>query len=590
MAANVGLVAVACWLLVAAILVDVEYYDGLSAISNARYFLGHSASYFFDRGPLMAWIQMPAETVKGWLGLHPLEFRPHHTTMAFVHAVYLVVVYRALVGHFGHRWSTLMAFTTAVTSYVFFSYAPFLSHDLAPGALFVWMLIWSEELARAPRLRSWLLLVMAGTLGPLVKQTYGVFWIAVLAAHVLPSLLRMDPIHRTSRRAVAWLAAGAATSGVLTWIVYGLVLIDWAPDINLWLRPYRNLQYLGNVYDGTDVSFPLWIYVRNLWAYGRLATLLLIPGLVLSLRGSAVQRRVAVAWVAAVVFIHVMPLREVRYMAFLAPLSAVMIVPAIRLLAQQKLGAFAMAALLLVDIGGAVVEASRIGKTFYRHNELRSLLEPLSDDGRMRRPIFHNVSMLSFVAPDQSPLAADRYHRIFHVGVWHIERLYGYAGGDMKVMPPRPAPLWSTTAPEGSALLFSNGILAHGPTWVPGPPVGSESFVQGLATLQTIVLRRRPDGAYQTSAGDPVAVDRKDEGSQVTLMIARPGPLTGVIGHLLPAAVISGDEVRPVQQAPDGSLIVTGLDPSRAAPDPLVIRSFVIQRLSARPLASIDRR
>src|SRR5439155_3616991 len=212
-----------------------------------------------DRGPLMAWILMPAEAVKGWLGLHPLAFRPHHMTMALVHAVYLVVVYRAMVGHFGHRWSTLFAFMTAVTSYAFFSYAPFLSHDLAPGALLLWMLIWSEEVARAPRLRSWWLLVAAGTLGPLVKQTYGVFWIAVLAAHVLPALLRMDPKYHTSCRALGWLAAGAAASGVLTWIVYGLVLANWVPDTSLWLRPYRNLQYLAHIYDGTDASFPLWM-------------------------------------------------------------------------------------------------------------------------------------------------------------------------------------------------------------------------------------------------------------------------------------------------------------------------------------------
>src|SRR5262249_25669529 len=196
----------------------------------------------------------------------------------------------------GRRWSTLVAFVTAITSYMFFSYAPFISHDLVPGALFLWMIIWSDQFARAPRVGPWLLLVAAGALGPLVKQTFRVFWIAVLVAHLLPTLLPAAASQRTSPRALWWLTAGAGTSGLLAWLVYALVLTNWAPQIPAWLRPYRNLQYLAHEYDGTDVRFPLWIYIRNLWAYGRLTTLLLIPGLILSLTGSRLQRRTAFAW------------------------------------------------------------------------------------------------------------------------------------------------------------------------------------------------------------------------------------------------------------------------------------------------------
>jgi hypothetical protein len=139
-------------------------------------------------------------------------------------------------------------------------------------------------------------------------------------------------------------------------------------------------------------------------------------------------------------------------------------------------------------------------------------------------------------------------------------------------------------------LLFSNGILAHGPEWVPHPPVGSERFVQGLAIAQTIVLHRLPDGVYQKSNGSRVAVEAKEEGSHTALVIGRPDPNEGVMGYLMPVAILTGDEVRSLQQAPDGSLILTDLDRSRSHPDPLVIRSFLIQRLSARPLASTDGR
>ncbi len=93
-----------------------------------------------------------------------------------------------------------------------------------------------------------------------------------------------------------WLVAGAATSRLITWTVYRLVLRTGSPTCLCWLRPYYNLQIISHVYDGTDTQFPLWIYLRNLWAYGRLTTLLLIPGLVILAGGSRVQRHAAIAF------------------------------------------------------------------------------------------------------------------------------------------------------------------------------------------------------------------------------------------------------------------------------------------------------
>jgi hypothetical protein len=585
-AAAVVLGPVAAWLLLAAMLVDIEYYDGRSAICNARYFLGRSSFYLFDRGPLMAWVQMPAELVKDWLRLHPLEVRPHHVTMALLHVGYLLAVYGALVRRLGQQWSTFIAFATAVTSYMFFSYAPFISHDILPGALFLWMLIWSDEFARAPRLGMWLRLVAAGTLGPLVKQSLIVFWIAVLAAHILPTLFDADARHRTSPRALWWLAGGAVTSGLLAWFIYGIVLANWLPQVPVWLRPYRNLQYLAHQYDGTGVRFPLWIYVRNLWAYGRVTTLLLIPGVVLSLSGSRLQRRVAFAWIVAVAFVHAWPQREVRYLALVAPLSALLIAPAVSMLGRHKLGALLIAALLLFDVGGALTEASRVATPFYRHSEARTLLEPLVDGDRLRRPLFHNLSMLSFVAPDQSPLAADRYHRIFHVGALQIGVLYGYPAADVKLVLPHQAMALTATAPEGSVLLFSNGILAHGPTWVPGPPVGSEMFAQALATAQTIVLRLRHDDVYETSTGDVVRVEAQRQGANTTLTIDRVA--AAHMGSLTAVAIDSESRLHPLARKPDGTLVLTHptVPGSTALPESLTIRLFAIQRRSPRPLPS----
>jgi hypothetical protein len=581
--------SVAVWLAVAAAIVEVEYYDGLSAICNARYFLGRSAFYLFDRGPLMAWVLTPAEAMKDALALDPLDLRADHGTMAVLHVGYLVVVYLALVRHLGQKWSTLVAFVTSVTNYVFWSYAPFVSHDLLAGALLLWMVIWSDEVAQAPRLRTWGLLVAAGTLGPLVKQTFGVFWVAVLAAHVAPTLLRLDGRHRTPARGLGWLAAGAATSGLLVWLTYGLVLADWVPDVPLWLRPYRNLQYLAHVYDGTDVRFPLWIYVRNLWAYGRLTTLLLLPGLALALAGSRLQRRVAFAWIASVVFVHALPLREVRYMGFVAPLSAFLIAPVALHLGRHRAALLAMGALLTLDLAGGLTEAARVAMPFYRHSELGRLLDSLPPRGAHRRPLYHNVVMLSFVAPGQSPLAGDRYHRVFHVGAHHVGILRGYAPSEVRPVLPAQLRTLAAAAPEGSALLFANAILAHGPTWVPAPPVGSEGFVQGLAILQTIVLARGEGETYQTPAGKVVRVSVGRDDARAVLVIDPADVADMPLGALLPVGIVDGAKAFPLWRRPDGRLALPLPPPAGATtPERLALRWFAVQRRS--PPASVRTR
>ena len=590
LAGQTFLFLVAAWLVAAAALVGVEYYDGVSAICNAGYFLGSSSFYFFDRGPLMAWLLMPAEALKQWLGLDPLTFVTHHATSALLHVGYLVVVYRALVGVFGHGWAVLVAFATAITSFVFASYAPFLSHDLWPGALFLWMVIWSERFAETPRWKPWVWLVVAGTMAALVKQTFSLFWVAILVAHVLPTLGRSSA--RTSPRALAWLAAGAATSGMLAWTIYGIVLSNWAPEVAMWLRPYRNLQYLAGVYDGTDVAFPWWIYLRNLWAYGRLTTLLLIPGIVFSLIGSRLERRIALAWMTAVILLHVMPLREVRYLACLAPLTAFMMVPAVRQVCQHRFGWVPVAALLMLDATGAVVEASRIGEPFFRENPAKVLLAPLRrHETGSRGTIFHNVSMLSFVAPVPSPLAADRYHHIFHLGINQIGVLYGYSPDQVRILPPAPGMALIGSAAEGSVLLFSNGILAHGPTWEPAPPIGGESLVQGLAVLQTVALRRTAAGRYQRSDGREVKIDVETAASHTTYVIAGLGLGESGRGYLMATAILGPTELYPLQPGPNASLMFTRPNAAGAvsSPDTLLIRAFVIQRLFAPPVATVVR-
>ncbi len=587
-AARLWLLLACVWLALAAAVVDVEYYDGLSAIANARYFLGVAPSYIYDRGPLMAWVQMPAEWARDVFGLHPLDPRPNHAVMAVLHALYLVVTYRTLAVQCGRSWATLAAFVTAVTSYVFWSYAPFVSHDLAPGLLLLWMLVWSEEVASSPRWGPWLLLVAAGTAGPLVKQTYGVFWIAVLAAHLIPTVLRTSAASRTSARGLARLVAGAVASAVLAWVTFALVLADWAPQVGFWMRPYRNLQYLAGVYDGTDVRFPAWIYVRNAWAYGRLTTLLVLPGLWLAWRGTRWQQRVAWAWITAVVVIHAMPLREVRYLAFLAPLSACLIAPAVAWVCRWRVGLVAAGVLLAADAVGGLAEATRIRLPFYRDSPLRRLVEPLDGPTSGPRTLYHTVSMLSFVAPGQSPLAADRYHRIFHVGAHHVGILYGYADDDVRPVPPRQFPVVAATAREGDVLLFAPSILAQGPTWRVAPPPGADQFVQGVAVARAEILTRHSEDAYATRDGTLMHAVRRTAEPIDAVALTGSAPFIAA-DALAPAATLDGAAVVPVT-LDDRDRLVFQLPSGKGLPERVVIRWFDVQRRSTARGLTVDSR
>ena len=91
------LTVIVIWVILAAILVDIEYYDGFDTISNSRLFLGKSWFFNPNRAPLMGLLLVPAEVVKEIWNLHPLEVRPHHLMMALLHIAYLIGVYYCLV-------------------------------------------------------------------------------------------------------------------------------------------------------------------------------------------------------------------------------------------------------------------------------------------------------------------------------------------------------------------------------------------------------------------------------------------------------------------------------------------------------------
>jgi hypothetical protein len=339
-----GLIA---WLVTAASVVDIEYYDGLDTICNARWFLGQGDFFLAHRAPMMAVTLIPAEWMRTTLGLHPLDFRPAHSTMALLHAGYLIAVYAALVRYFGRTWASLVAFLAAIPSFMFLSYAPFISHDLLPGALFLWMLLLGERFRREPRLGTWLVLVSLGAVGPLIKHTYALFWVSVLGTGVVLSLAGVGPGWRAARRPLLLLVAGAVLSAAITWLSIALVAGQISYAAPFLLRPWALVRYLMTGAGG-GVEFPWWVYLRNAAAYGPVAMALLIPGLLIGLWGASEQRAVALAWLLCVVVMQVLGMREVRYLAFLAPLTAFLLVPPVAFLLRRRgLATITVAALAL---------------------------------------------------------------------------------------------------------------------------------------------------------------------------------------------------------------------------------------------------
>ena len=225
-------VGVAVWLFAAALLVDLEYYDGYSAICNARFFLGLHEQYIGDRMPMMSIVLLPAELCKTWMGMHPLEVRPHHLTLAVLHTAYLVWVYLRSSGSLERSGARCSPLWPPFLTSCFSRTRPSLAMTCCQAPL-LWMLIWSEDYRAAPKKRIWLALVALGTTAALLKQTYAIFWIIVLLVHAFPLILA-NAEKRARGLPVVWrLGAAAAVSGAITWIVLGCVFATCAPEVPL---------------------------------------------------------------------------------------------------------------------------------------------------------------------------------------------------------------------------------------------------------------------------------------------------------------------------------------------------------------------
>ena len=553
---------IAAWLIVAALIVEIDYYDGFDAIANARYFLGESPSYIANRCPVVSIILIPAELIAS----HPLELRPQHLTSATIHIAFLVSTWMLLIRHFGRSWPVTIAWTATIPTFIFFSYSPFISHDIFPGALFLWMLVLADKFTERQRWDTWICMVVLGAMAALTKHYFGVFWLAVLISRL---------IARTPIKTLLLLFAGAAISGVITWIGLGLS-IAWGESIEQILtRPWQQLEKIVSMYDA-NVILPRWLYVRNCWAYGILACLLIVPGLIMSLRATALQRSIASAWIFAMLLMHMIQLVEVRYIAYLAPLSAFLIVPVLQSIARKPLLWILVVAILCVDGFISVCEATRITTPFYTRSQLRHFLEPIESDGDSNAPLLMNNTMLSFYDRDPSPLAADRFHRLFHFANLHVQFVYGRR--QVIQIDPADDPTLATKYTDGTPALFNNGTLSNPPTWRHQKrwPAKFNDFNQAAALVETRTIHKTSEGDFQFDSGQQVEIRRIEQGGQTGVVF---GGLTGggIIDQMIFPVAIIGDKTWPLRQAAPGYLHIVGMKELPSFDAPFRVKAFMVK-------------
>ncbi|MBT8099919.1 MAG: hypothetical protein KJO82_09220, partial [Gammaproteobacteria bacterium] len=398
------------WLLACAFLVTGEYADGYQTIVNARYLFGDAPIYYVNRGPLAAIVLWPIEVLVDWFDVGPFQVTPYHLYSAVLHSVYLLGCWWALSKVGDSLLARLIAIATAVTTVAFYCYAPYLSHDILPGLLFLLMIFIAHRWLSNQSGRDAALLVIIGAVVVLIKQTYALFWFSIVAYGVIALLFRWDD--RIDWRKLALLLSLAALSAGLTWVGYAWFAGGQWQEVPWYLRPWELAVAVSDTFgDNAELVFPADLYLRNLHNFGVLAMLLLIPGLVFALRGMDSRlRMVAVCWLLSAIVMQFLTFKEVRYMLFLAPLTAVLIVPAIHRAMNRRLFLLAILFLVIVDQGRGLTMAARQLSTAAAVDPVR-FFESAGTEGRIVAS-----KTIAFVYHATSPLRRDTYHGIYHAG------------------------------------------------------------------------------------------------------------------------------------------------------------------------------
>lgn len=499
---------ISVWLLACAFTVGGEFGDGYQTIINARYFYADISSYFVQRGPLAALALWPVEAIINKLGLSPVDVRPYHLYSALLHSLYLLGCW-LLLKRSGQSFITrIIAFATAILSVVFFANAPYLSHDIIPGFVFLLFVFLCNRWIREPTVALALQLVVIGTAVTFIKQTYAIFWIAMCVYSLLAFLFKWND-GSVSLPKMLHLFALAGLSAVLSWFGYGWFIGGELPQVSLLERPMSLIGSVSSQYaseGGISSLFPWDIYVRNLHNYGIATMLLIIPGIVLAFRsGDARLRMVAVCWLISVIIMQSIGFKEVRYLAFLAPLSAMLILPVVSLAIRSRVVFPVLLVLVVVDqYRGLSMAAAQISST--PGMDVTRFVGEADNSGKI-------VSSrdMSFAFMANSPMQRDRYHGIFHLTGEQLSRLYE-GRKDVRIMSD-PRDLGVIGIEPGDRVLYSNRTLVRRPPWQDdNVPLGLEQALMssGVATMINLNL-----------SGDQFLIEGHD--GKFVMFIPQPG-------------------------------------------------------------------
>jgi hypothetical protein len=416
----------------------------------------------------------------------------------------------------------------------------------------------------------------------MIKHTYALFWIIALLVQGVRLYIDHDRPALGRLRLWVALAGGAAASALLSVVVLGFVLARAFPEAGFLERVALQLKYL--VFEAHDPTpEPLWVYLRNLPAFGPLAALLIVPGLWMSFRGERVQRVVAASWILAVVVMHVIELRQVRYLSYVAPATAFLIVPPLRRLLRRRTGrTFAGLLILAGWLPGHAysvgIESTRVFSRFYRESEASAFLAPLEARGTLRKPLFIHGEMLSFAPPWTPALVGDLYHSLFHLGAHHVQYLHGYAPDEVVSLDTETLRTLERWPPTSMLIAVDAEPLLNPRGWKRQETERKHELAQAILRASEVRIWRNADGSLLAEGRDPVIARVERSGASWAVTLATPALVPVGRDVLLARADLPDRDTplhaRVIRPGRWAILDLTDL-PALTAEDPLVLRFLV---------------
>lgn len=483
------------WILACAFLIQGEYGDGYQTIVNARYFFGDNTFYYAQRGPLAAIALWPVEILVHVLALDPLDVRPYHLFSGVLHSAYLLGCWRLLQRAPGNAAARLLAFGSAILSVIFYAYAPYLSHDLLPGLMFLVLIFLCHRWLERQSATDAIYLVLLGAAVTLIKQTYAIFWVALIAYAVFATLFKWDH-GRVTLRKLLILTLLATISAMISWLSYAVFIADMLRHLPFFTGPIHLMAAILTQYgENSSELFATDLYLRNLPNYGVAAMLLILPGLVLAVRGTdARMRLIAVCWLLTAIIMQFVGFREARYLGFLAPLTAMLMVPVVQMLFARNFATVGLVAIVLFDqMRGMAVGAAQITSTA-SINVMRFMNAP-EGSGKM---VVSRV--LSFVHSSASPLPRDRYHGIYHLTPENLRSLYEGRVDVENISDPQDLGLVGIE--PGDRVFYSLNTMVRRPPWNDdNTPANIGDFLMASGNAASMVLQLQ-NGRYEREGDD----------------------------------------------------------------------------------------